>query len=54
MTISFDIGILPNRPFAECVDLCVTAEELGYGGVWVADSQSVMRDAYALLAVAET
>ena len=54
MAVSFDIGILPNRPFAECVDLCVTAEELGYGGVWVADSQSVMRDAYALLAVAAT
>jgi 5,10-methylenetetrahydromethanopterin reductase len=52
MAVSFDVGILPNRPFAECVDLCVAIEDLGFGGVWVADSQSVMRDAYALLAVA--
>ena len=51
MAVSFDVGILPNRPFAECVDLCVAIEELGFGGVWVADSQSVMRDAYSLLAV---
>jgi 5,10-methylenetetrahydromethanopterin reductase len=54
MTISFDVGILPNRPFAECLEQCTAAEELGFGGVWVADSQSVMRDAYALLAVAAT
>lgn len=51
MAVSFDVGILPNRPFVECVDLCVAIEELGFGGVWVADSQSVMRDAYSLLAV---
>ena len=51
MMVSFEIGILPNRPFRECVDLCVAAEKLGFGGVWVADSQSVMRDAYALLSV---
>ena len=54
MAVSFDVGILPNRPIAECVDLCVAIEELGFGGVWVADSQSVMRDAYSLLAIAAT
>jgi 5,10-methylenetetrahydromethanopterin reductase len=51
MPLSFEIGILPNRPFAECVELCDAVEEIGFGGVWVADSQSVMRDAYALLSV---
>jgi 5,10-methylenetetrahydromethanopterin reductase len=51
MAISFEIGILPNRPFQECVDLCLAVEDFGFGGVWVADSQSVMRDAYALLSV---
>jgi 5,10-methylenetetrahydromethanopterin reductase len=51
MAVSFEIGVLPNRPFGECVDLCVAAEALGFGGVWVADSQLVMRDAYALLSV---
>ena len=29
------------------------AEELGYGGVWVADSHSVMRGAYEILAGSE-
>ena len=54
MAVSFDVGILPNRPIDECVELCVAIEELGFGGVWVADSQSVMRDAYSLLAIAAT
>jgi 5,10-methylenetetrahydromethanopterin reductase len=30
------------------------SEELGYDGIWVADSHSVMRDAYAILAVLAT
>ena len=51
MSPSFEIGILPNRPFADCVNLCDAVEDMGFGGVWVADSQSVMRDAYALLSV---
>jgi len=51
MAVSFEIGILPNRPFNECVDLCVAVEDFGFGGVWVADSQLVMRDAYTLLSV---
>lgn len=47
--ISFEIGLIPQRPVAEMADLAVLAEELGFAGVWVADSQSVFRDAYALL-----
>ncbi|MCU7815566.1 MAG: LLM class flavin-dependent oxidoreductase [Candidatus Thiodiazotropha sp. (ex Rostrolucina anterorostrata)] len=49
MSVSFEIGILPNRPVSECLSLARQAEECGYGGVWVADSQCVMRDAYILL-----
>jgi 5,10-methylenetetrahydromethanopterin reductase len=51
MAISFDIGLLPQGPIAETAELAVLAEELGFGGVWVADSQSVFRDAYAALAL---
>lgn len=51
MTVSFHIGILPNQDVSNCVDLGLAAEKLGYAGIWVADSHSVMRDAYAVLAI---
>ena len=54
MDISFHIGILPNRTMQENVNLGLKTEELGYEGVWVADSHSIMRDAYAVLAVLAT
>lgn len=46
---SFHIGILPNRPIGDFVDWIAEADELGFGGVWVADSQSVFRDAFMAL-----
>jgi 5,10-methylenetetrahydromethanopterin reductase len=49
MTASFHIGILPNRPLAEFTDWIARADELSFGGVWVADSQSVFRDAFMAL-----
>lgn len=49
MQPSFHLGILPNRPLDEFIDLIKLADELGYGGVWVADSQSVFRDAFMAL-----
>ena len=49
MAISFHIGILPNRPLDDFVDWVALADELGFGGVWVADSQSVFRDAFMAL-----
>ena len=49
MAVSFHIGILPNRPLADFVDWVARAESLGFGGVWVADSQSVFRDAFMAL-----
>jgi 5,10-methylenetetrahydromethanopterin reductase len=51
MAVSFHVGILPNRPRADFVDCIVKADELGFGGVWVADSQSVFRDAFMALAL---
>ena len=51
MSISFQVGLLPTGPIADIVELAVTAEESGFNGVWVADSQSVFRDAYATLAL---
>lgn len=51
MTISFDVGVLPNKPIQECIRMGLAAEEMGYGGIWVADSHSVMRNAYSILSV---
>ena len=49
MAVSFHIGILPNRPLADFTDWIARAETLGFRGVWVADSQSVFRDAFMAL-----
>ncbi len=49
MPVSFHIGILPNRPLTDFVDWIANADELGFGGVWVADSQSIFRDAFMAL-----
>ena len=52
MGAAFHVGLLPNRPAAETVALVEEAERLGFAGAWVADSQSIMRDAWAVLAAA--
>ncbi len=54
MAISFHVGCLPNRPAKASIEMGRRAEELGYGGLWVADSHSVMRDAYSILSVLAT
>jgi 5,10-methylenetetrahydromethanopterin reductase len=41
--------VIPRVPARETVKLCLEAEALGFGGVWVADSQSVFRDAFTIL-----
>ena len=51
MSVSFHVGCLPNRPVSECLVMGHAAEELGFGGIWVADSHSVMRDAYTILSI---
>jgi 5,10-methylenetetrahydromethanopterin reductase len=48
------LGALPNRPVDEVADLAARAEELGFSGIWVADSQSVFRDAFAALTLSAT
>lgn len=52
--VTFHIGILPNQDVRRCVELGLAAEKLHYAGIWVADSHSVMRDAYAVLAILAT
>ena len=54
MSLSFDVGCLPNRPLADSVEMGIAAQRLGFGGIWVADSHSVMRDAYTVLSVLAT
>jgi 5,10-methylenetetrahydromethanopterin reductase len=49
VTISFNAGLLPHQNVNECVELGITAERLGFDGIWVADSHSVFRDAFAVL-----
>ena len=48
----FHIGLLPGRPVTEMAEIVTYAEDLGFEGVWIADSQSIFRDAYAVLAIA--
>ena len=54
MATSFHVGCLPNRPVQECLRMGRLSEELGYSGIWMADSHSVMRDAYNILSVLAT
>lgn len=49
MAVEVHIGILPQRSVQQAVNLGMAAEECGFKGVWVADSHSVMRDAYVVL-----
>jgi len=51
LSVSFHVGCLPNRPVQDCLAMGRRAEELGYAGIWVADSHSVMRDAYTILSI---
>jgi 5,10-methylenetetrahydromethanopterin reductase len=47
--IPVHVGVLPNRPIEEIAELAQRAEELGFAGLWVADSQSIFRDAFCAL-----
>jgi 5,10-methylenetetrahydromethanopterin reductase len=54
MGVLFDIGVLPSEVVADTVELVRQAEALGYGAAWIADSQSIFRDAYVVLAACAT
>jgi 5,10-methylenetetrahydromethanopterin reductase len=49
MPVPVHVGVLPNRPVEEIAALAQRAEQLGFAGIWVADSQSIFRDAYCAL-----
>ena len=51
MGVSFEVGLLPQGPIAGVAELAAFAEASGFEGVWVADSQSVFREAYTALAL---
>lgn len=48
--LTFDLGITPDAPARDVAELALDAEALGFAGLWVADSQSLFRDAFAVLA----
>lgn len=52
MTVPMHVGALPNRPIADVAELAGRAEQLGFAGIWLADSQSIFRDAFAALTLA--
>lgn len=47
-----DVGLLPQEPIEAAASFASAAEDLGFGGVWIADSQSVYRDAFLALGAA--
>jgi 5,10-methylenetetrahydromethanopterin reductase len=49
--IRVDVGLLPQEPVDATASLAAEAEALGFGGVWVADSHDVFRDAFVALAL---
>lgn len=51
---NFHIGVLPNRPASEIGELAAYADSLGLGGIWIADSQPIFRDAWAALTLCAT
>lgn len=49
MSLQLDVGVMPRLPAQDAVALVRRAEELGFGGAWVADSQSTFRESFTLL-----
>lgn len=47
-----EVGLLPQQPIEMAASFASAAEHLGFGGVWIADSQSVFRDAFLALGAA--
>lgn len=47
--MQLDVGLMPRLPAPDAVALAARAEALGFGGVWIADSQSTFREAFSLL-----
>jgi 5,10-methylenetetrahydromethanopterin reductase len=50
--LTFDLGIAPDAPARDVVELARDVEALGLGGLWVADSQSLFREVFSVLGAA--
>lgn len=48
----FHVGALPNAPIDDIANLAALAEQLSFDGFWLADSQSIFRDAFGALVLA--
>ncbi|MEE9199176.1 MAG: LLM class flavin-dependent oxidoreductase, partial [Dehalococcoidia bacterium] len=46
----FSVGIVGNEPLPKLVEYVKLAEDLGYYGAWIADTQLVIREAYVIMA----
>jgi 5,10-methylenetetrahydromethanopterin reductase len=51
VALEFHFGFLPNKPVTEVAELAAAAESCGFAGIWLADSQSIFRDAWVALTV---
>lgn len=51
-TLGFGVGLFPTEPLSTTVGLARLAEDLGFGHVWVGDSQLIWREAYVNLTAA--
>jgi 5,10-methylenetetrahydromethanopterin reductase len=49
MSLVVEVGLMPRLPAPEAVATARRAEELDFGGVWIADSQSTFRETFTLL-----
>ena len=47
--LSVSVGIYPTAPVAEMIRLTRLAEDLGFGTVWLGDSQCLWREAHVTL-----
>jgi 5,10-methylenetetrahydromethanopterin reductase len=50
--VTFGLGLFPTEPPRRMVDLTRLAEELGFGCVYIGDSQMIWREAYVILGAA--
>ena len=49
VALQFDVAIFGNQPVPTIVRQARLAESLGYGGVWIIDSQLICRELYVTM-----
>src|SRR5205814_903696 len=50
--VTFGLGLFPTEPPRRMVELTRLAEDLGFGCVYIGDSQMIWREAYVILGAA--